>query len=129
MGGSASAGQPALGAECAAQGSRALLPHSRRRARLALAVVWNSAAPENAAQFRKIVDVLTGDALERGITYKNSAGEQYTSTLEDILTHVFMHGSYHRGQIASLIRAAGDTPSPTDYIFFTRGSPAATRQR
>ena len=84
--------------------------------------------PENAAQFRKIVNGLTGDALERGITYKNSAGEQYTSTLEDILTHVFMHGSYHRGQIASLIRAAGDTPAPTDYIFFSRGSPAATRR-
>ena len=85
-------------------------------------------AAENAGQFRKIVDGLTGNALERGITYKNSAGEQYTSTLEDILTHVFMHGSYHRGQVASLIRAAGDMPSPTDYIFFTRGSPAATRQ-
>jgi uncharacterized damage-inducible protein DinB len=85
-------------------------------------------AAENAAQFSKVVDGLTGNALERGITYKNSAGEQYTSTLEDILTHVFMHGSYHRGQVASLIRAAGDTPAPTDYIFFTRGSPAATRQ-
>ena len=86
-------------------------------------------AAENAAQYRKVVDGLTDEALERGIAYKNSAGEQYTSTLEEILTHVFMHGSYHRGQIASLIRAAGDTPAPTDYIFFTRGSPAATRQR
>jgi len=85
-------------------------------------------AAENAAQLRKVVDGLTDDALERGITYKNSAGEQYTSTLEDILTHVFMHGSYHRGQMASLIRAAGDTPAPTDYIFFSRGSPAATRR-
>ena len=66
-------------------------------------------------------------ALERGITYRNSAGEQYTSTLEDILTHVFLHGSYHRGQVASLVRAGGGVPSPTDYIFFTRGFPAATR--
>ncbi|MFL5508025.1 MAG: DinB family protein, partial [Gemmatimonadaceae bacterium] len=61
--------------------------------------------------------------------YKNSAGEQFTSSVENILTHVFMHGSYHRGQVASLVRAGGDTPSPTDYIFFTRGSPAATRQQ
>jgi uncharacterized damage-inducible protein DinB len=86
-------------------------------------------AAENASQFRKVVDGLTDDALERGITYRNSAGDQYTSTLEDILTHVFMHGSYHRGQVASLVRAGGGPPSPTDYIFFTRGSPAATRQR
>lgn len=86
-------------------------------------------AAENASQFRKVVDGLTENALERGITYRNSAGDQYTSTLEDILTHVFMHGSYHRGQIASLVRAAAGTPSPTDFIFYTRGSPAATRQR
>ncbi len=85
-------------------------------------------AAENAGQLRKIVDAITGDALERGITYRNSAGDQFTSTLEDILTHVMLHGPYHRGQVALLIRAAGDTPSPTDYIFFTRGSPAATRQ-
>ncbi|PYO45862.1 MAG: hypothetical protein DMD72_14120, partial [Gemmatimonadetes bacterium] len=85
-------------------------------------------AAENAGQLKKIVEAITGDALERGITYRNSAGDQFTSTLEDILTHVMMHGSYHRGQVASLIRAAGDTPSPTDYIFFARGAPAATRQ-
>jgi uncharacterized damage-inducible protein DinB len=85
-------------------------------------------AADNATQYRKVVDGLTDEAVTRGITYKNSAGEQFTSTLEDILTHVFMHGSYHRGQVASLIRAGGSTPAPTDYIFFTRGSPAATRQ-
>ena len=82
---------------------------------------------ENAAELRKLASSLTADALARAITYRNSAGDQFTSSLEDILTHVTMHGSYHRGQVASLIRAAGDTPAPTDYIFFTRGSPAATR--
>src|SRR5438105_11311190 len=85
-------------------------------------------AGENVAQLKKVVAALTADALERGVTYRTSAGDQFTSTLEDILTHVSIHGSYHRGQVASLIRAAGDTPSPTDYIFFTRGYPAATRQ-
>lgn len=85
-------------------------------------------AAANVAGFRTLLARLTSDALEQPISYRNSAGELFTSTLEDILTHAMMHGSYHRGQIASLIRAAGDTPSPTDYIFFTRGSPAATRQ-
>jgi len=86
-------------------------------------------AAENASQYRKVVDGLTDEALDRGITYRNSAGDQFTSTLEDILTHVFMHGSYHRGQVAALVRAGNGTPSPTDYIFFTRGSPAATTKR
>jgi len=85
-------------------------------------------AAENAAQLKKIVEAITGDALERGITYRNSAGDEFTSTLEEILTHVMMHCSYHRGQVAFLIRAAGNTPSPTDFIFFARGAPAATRQ-
>ena len=47
-------------------------------------------AAENASQYRKVVDGLTDEALDRGITYRNSAGDQFTSTLEDILTHVFM---------------------------------------
>ena len=85
-------------------------------------------AAENVAGLRQIVGSLKGDALQKAITYRNSAGDQFTSTVEEILTHATMHGAYHRGQVASLIRAAGDMPSPTDYIFFTRGSPAATRQ-
>lgn len=100
-------------------------------------VVWPSLtlddcariAAENVAGLRRLTAALNDDALAREITYRNSAGDQFTSTLEDILTHVAMHGSYHRGQVASLIRAGGDAPSPTDYIFFTRGAPAATRQR
>jgi len=83
---------------------------------------------QNVSDLRRIVGLLTKDSLDTGITYRNSAGDQFTSTLEDILTHVAMHGSYHRAQVAMLIRGAGDTPSATDYIAFTRGSPAATRQ-
>jgi uncharacterized damage-inducible protein DinB len=84
---------------------------------------------ENVATFRDLISRLTPDLLENLITYRNSAGDQFTSTVEDILTHVAMHGSYHRGQIAAALRAGGDTPSPTDYIAFARGTPAATRQK
>jgi uncharacterized damage-inducible protein DinB len=85
-------------------------------------------AGENAAAFNKVVSELTEESRETPITYRNSAGDQFTSTLEDILTHVSLHGAYHRGQIAASIRAAGDVPSPTDYIAFARGAPAATRK-
>ena len=83
---------------------------------------------ENIAAFGVLVSRITPDLLEKPITYRNSAGDQFTSTVEDILTHVAMHGSYHRGQIAAALRAGGDTPSPTDYIAFVRGVPAATRR-
>jgi uncharacterized damage-inducible protein DinB len=85
-------------------------------------------AAENATAFQALASDLTSDGMERAITYRNSAGDEYTSTLEDILTHVSLHGAYHRGQIAASVRAAGDTPSPTDYIAFARGAPAATRR-
>jgi len=84
---------------------------------------------ENVAAFRDLVSRLTPDLLEKPIAYRNSAGDQFTSTVEDMLTHVAMHGSYHRGQIAAALRAGGDTPSPTDYIAFVRGAPAATRHQ
>ncbi len=84
---------------------------------------------ENVDSFKTVVASLTNEALQTGITYRNSAGDQFTSTLEDILTHATMHGAYHRGQVASLIRAGGDVPSATDYIAYSRGAPAATRQR
>ena len=84
---------------------------------------------ENVVAFTELLSRLTADLLEKRITYRNSAGDQFTSTIEDILTHIAMHGSYHRGQIAASLRAGGDSPSPTDYIAFVRGAPAATRQR
>ena len=86
-------------------------------------------AAENAAAYRKLVSDLTPERNERAITYRSSAGDEYTSSLGDILMHVVLHGAYHRGQIAASVRSAGDTPIPTDYIVFARGAPAASRQR
>ena len=83
---------------------------------------------ETVSAFTALISSLTPESLQKPITYRNSVGDQFTSTLEDILTHVSLHGAYHRGQIAASIRAAGDAPTPTDYIAFARGSPAATRK-
>ncbi len=59
-------------------------------------------------------------ALERSIAYKNSKGESWTSKVRDILTHVFMHSAYHRGQIAVDMRQAGHVPAYTDFIHGVR---------
>jgi uncharacterized damage-inducible protein DinB len=88
-----------------------------------------SLGKENVSAFNSLVSRLTAELLQKPVTYRNSAGDQFTSTIEDILTHVAMHGAYHRGQIAAALRAGGDAPSPTDYIAFVRGAPAATLQR
>jgi uncharacterized damage-inducible protein DinB len=83
---------------------------------------------ENAEGYRHLLSKLSSAGLQQPITYTNSAGDEFTSTVEDMLTQVVTHGSYHRGQITAQVRAAGGTPNPTDYIAYTRGSPAAARQ-
>jgi uncharacterized damage-inducible protein DinB len=56
----------------------------------------------------------------REVSYTNSKGETWTNTVEDILTHVVIHSAYHRGQIASDVRASGGVPAYTDYIHAVR---------
>jgi len=58
--------------------------------------------------------------LSQTISYKNSKGEAWTSTIIDVLTHVVMHSAYHRGQIASHMREKGETPAYTDFIHAVR---------
>jgi uncharacterized damage-inducible protein DinB len=58
--------------------------------------------------------------LSETVVYKNSKGEPWTSTVEDILTHVVLHSAYHRGQIASQVRAGGEQPAYTDFIHAVR---------
>jgi uncharacterized damage-inducible protein DinB len=60
------------------------------------------------------------DALAREVQYRNSTGKEFRNTVSDILTHVALHGSYHRGQIARVTREGGGTPAITDYIAFVR---------
>jgi uncharacterized damage-inducible protein DinB len=54
------------------------------------------------------------------VTYTNSKGEEWTSTAEDILTHVTIHSAHHRGQIASALRAADQIPAYTDFVHAVR---------
>jgi uncharacterized damage-inducible protein DinB len=59
-------------------------------------------------------------SLERAVRYRNTKGEEFVNTVEDILLHVALHGSYHRGQVARIVRGEGGAPHPTDYIVFIR---------
>jgi uncharacterized damage-inducible protein DinB len=82
-------------------------------------------AARNAKELDDVVASLAPSDVTREIDYRNSAGREFRSTIEDILLHVALHGSYHRGQVALVIRAGGGEPASTDYIGFIRGAPAA----
>jgi uncharacterized damage-inducible protein DinB len=60
------------------------------------------------------------ESLTERVPYTNSKGETWTNTVEEILTHVVIHSAYHRGQIASDVRASSGVPAYTDYIHAVR---------
>lgn len=75
--------------------------------------------------FARHLDTLTEADLHRIVSYTNSAGILFETSVRDILHHVFLHSQYHRGKINLLLRQAGLTPAPVDYIAYIRGFPAA----
>jgi len=78
------------------------------------------------AAYRAYLADLAPEDLEREVTYTNSAGDAFGNSILDILTHVALHGQYHRGKINLMLRVGGSDPVPCDYIAWVRGSPAAT---
>jgi len=58
--------------------------------------------------------------LDATIDYTSSKGERWSNRVSDVLIHVVLHGAYHRGQIATVVRDAGNEPAYTDYIHCMR---------
>lgn len=61
--------------------------------------------------------------LQSILRYKTTKGDAMETPLGDILLQVALHGSYHRGQIASRLRSHGFPVPTTDFIHFSRQNP------
>jgi uncharacterized damage-inducible protein DinB len=77
-------------------------------------------AAEMGGLWLEFLDLITAGDVAQSISYKNSKGEEWTSTIVDVLNHVVLHSAYHRGQIATHMRASGQTPAYTDFIHAVR---------
>ncbi len=64
------------------------------------------------------IDSLTEEMLVRRISYLNTKGERWEYALGQMLQHVVNHSTYHRGQIATMLRQLGQVPAPTDFLMF-----------
>ena len=108
---------------------------SRLEGRPARVAVWPdlsveecaTLAGETSAGVLGYLERLEERELERTVHYRNSAGAEFDSKVSDILLHIALHGTYHRGKVAAALRESGAEPAATDYIGFVRGVPAATR--
>lgn len=58
--------------------------------------------------------------LERVVEYRNTKGDAFANPMWQMLGHLVNHGTYHRGQVVTMLRQLGATPRATDLIAFYR---------
>jgi len=70
---------------------------------------------------------ITQSELDRVFEYKTLNFGIYTNPLWQSLQHLANHGTYHRGQIATMLRQHGTKPILTDLMHFYRERAAAAK--
>jgi uncharacterized damage-inducible protein DinB len=72
------------------------------------------------ANWRSFLRGLDARALSTSISYVNTKGQHFKNQIGDVISHVLFHASYHRGQLAQTLRAAGHEAPYTDFIHAVR---------
>jgi uncharacterized damage-inducible protein DinB len=68
----------------------------------------------------RFVKGLSAEDLTRVEEYRTIDGTAYAQPLWQPMQHLVNHGTYHRGQVTTLLRQLGATPVSTDLIRFYR---------
>lgn len=58
--------------------------------------------------------------FDRELNYTNYTGDPFVNNVESIMIHTVNHASYHRAQVALLLRQNGFEPINTDFITYDR---------
>jgi uncharacterized damage-inducible protein DinB len=75
---------------------------------------------QNMEGWATFLDNLNSENILQKISYKSMNAEKFETPLIEVLIHVANHATYHRGQVASLIRRIKGKPPVTDFIQFAR---------
>ena len=73
-----------------------------------------------AADLLNFVGNLTQQDIDRVVEYKTMKFGVYSNPMWQSLQHVVNHGTYHRGQITTMLRQLGAHPILTDLMHFYR---------
>ena len=84
----------------------------------ALRTLWESVGYDTA----RFLGTLTDRTLQRMVDVTTPDGTTFSVTLQHSLQHVVDHSTYHRGQVAALMRQLGHAPPNTGMILFFRGT-------
>jgi uncharacterized damage-inducible protein DinB len=74
------------------------------------------------AAWSEYLDKAQDADLSRTFEYQSLDAGRFRNRVEEILAQLFGHSSYHRGQIAMLVKAAGGKPAVTDFVYWCRES-------
>jgi uncharacterized damage-inducible protein DinB len=77
-------------------------------------------AKATAEQYEKLLRRFDDEGLDITARYRTSEGIPYENTYREMLTHVLLHSSIHRGNIILKLREDGFEPPKTDYIIYLR---------
>ena len=68
------------------------------------------------------IATLTQERMTEPLSYVSFAGDSFTRELGDALLHLANHGTYHRGQVVTLLRQLGRKAASTDYLRYIDAS-------
>jgi uncharacterized damage-inducible protein DinB len=80
---------------------------------------------EQEVSLLKFVNRLTQEDLNRVLEYKTLNFGVYRNPLWQSMQHLVNHGTYHRGQVTTLLRQLGAQPIATDLMHFYHERSAA----
>lgn len=72
-------------------------------------------------QWQEWIDNSPSHGLEHEFIYFNFKRERFKQPVHQMLLHLFNHGTYHRGQLVTILRQLGVEKIPaTDFIIWSR---------
>jgi uncharacterized damage-inducible protein DinB len=66
------------------------------------------------------ISPLKAEDIARIVEHTTTKGVPQAAPLWQMLQHLVNHGTYHRGQVATMLRQLGAKPNSSDLIFFYR---------
>jgi uncharacterized damage-inducible protein DinB len=63
---------------------------------------------------------LSEDQLHAPLNYQDMSGNMFSLPLVQLMQHVVNHGTYHRGQVTTMLREAGAEAVSLDMVYFFR---------
>lgn len=63
---------------------------------------------------------LTDERLRNAVDYRNFASQPFSQPLWQLMRHVVNHSTYHRGQVATMLRQLGKPVPVSDLVAFYR---------